>query len=845
MDPERGERVHHLVRIDLRDGRETVLTRGAASCERPRWSPDGKLLAFVSARGGDEERAQVWLLDPTGGEPWPLTDLARGVLHYDSAGPDAVVVVAKEEPTLSESRRKDDKDDSVVVEDDRHEPPARLFRVDAASKKVTRLTDNTDRIEQLAVSPDGKRAVTVHNRSLRYQYDNKVKPVLFLHDLATGERRPVFADPKYNISHVRWAPDGRGFFAVNDFNSQPQFSQAGIPELHYFDLAAGQPARVDLGWDRGLATQGANDDVPGFALTRDGFVALLADGVRNRAARFTRTADGWRRAWLEGAHADHLFGLQVSPDGKTLLYAHSTAGTPTQWYAARLEGARIEAPKAVATVNEQFRKRVRSRTEVVRWKGADDEEVEGILYYPHDHRPGERRPLVVMIHGGPALADQDCWDETWMYPANLVCARGAFVLRPNYHGSSNYGLRWLESITRGRYGEPELIDIEKGVDELIRRGLADGERLGLVGWSNGAILCNLLTARTNRYKAVSAGAGSIEYVSDWASCEFGDAFDRYYFGAAPLEDPGWYQRRSPFWRLDRVRTPTLIFFGTEDHTVAMQQGWLHYRGLQQAGKTPVRFVQFPGEKHVLGKLPHQRRKLEEELAWLDRYLFGSAKKENAAFKTDSPLAWALGRHKARREDGRYGIRVKGHLVPETVRFGSLRVGRFEVTRAQFAAFDRTLFVQPGQENYPAAGVPFEQARDYCAWLSKLTGDVYRLPREDEADELYDRPEGGENTLDYWAGYSPNPDDAARLREKVRELPGAAPLLKEAGNFRGVGREEQVFDLGGSVAEWVVGKDGKGLLRGGSADEPADPKRRSATTALEYRGLRVVLDRKGP
>ncbi len=843
MDRERGERVSHLVRIDLAGGRETVLTRGAESCERPRWSPDGKRLAFLSARAAGVP--QVWLLDPTGGEPWPLTDLPRGVLHYDWAGPDAVVVAAPDEPTLHDTRRKDDKDDSVVVEDEAHEPPVRLFRVDAASKKVTRLTENTDRIEQLAVSPDGRRAVAVHNRSVRYAYDNKIKPVLFLHDLATGEHISVFAEAKYNISHVRWAPDNRGFYAVNDHNSRPQFAQAGIPELHYFDLARSRPERVDLGWERGLATQGENEDAPGFAPTRDGFVALLADGVRNRAARYTRTTDGWRRAWLEGAHAGHVFGLEVSTDGKTLLYARSTASTPTQWYAARLEGERIEGPTPVAAINEHFRKRPRARTEVVRWKGADDEEVEGILYYPHDHRPGERRPLVVMIHGGPALADQDCWYETWMYPANLLCARGAFVLRPNYHGSSNYGLKWLESITRGRYGEPELIDIERGVDELIRRGLVDGERLGLVGWSNGAILANLLTARTTRYKAASAGAGSIEYVSDWASCEFGDAFDRYYFGSSPLEDPAWYHKRSPFWRLDRVRTPTLIFFGTEDRTVGVQQGWLHYRALQQLGKAPVRFVQFPGEGHVLKKLAHQRRKMEEELAWLDKHLFLSTKKENEAFKPDSPLGWALARRQARREGGRYGVLVKGTLIPETVAFGPLHVGRFEVTRAQFAAFDKTYPVEAGRENYPASGLTYEQAQGYCVWLSKTTGQTYHLPREDEADELYDRSDPWENTLDYWVGYSANPDDTARLREKVRELPGTAPLLKEAGSFRGVGKEEMVFDLGGSVAEWVASKDGKGLLRGGSADAPVDPKRRASTAAPEYRGFRVVREPKEP
>ncbi|HZY90894.1 MAG TPA: hypothetical protein VFE78_39085, partial [Gemmataceae bacterium] len=210
-DADKGEHVAQLVRTDLEGGPEVVLTRGGDSCTQPRWSPDGKLLAFLSARaapgakaGEDKDKAQIWLLNPTGGEPWPLTESARAVLHYAWAGPDALVFVAQEEATLRETTLKDEKKDTtVVVEDERHEPPARLFKVAVESKKVTRLTDNRDRIESLAVSPDGKRAVTTHSRSLRYTFDNKVKPVVLLTDLEGGDRKQIFAGPKLNISRVR------------------------------------------------------------------------------------------------------------------------------------------------------------------------------------------------------------------------------------------------------------------------------------------------------------------------------------------------------------------------------------------------------------------------------------------------------------------------------------------------------------------------------------------------------------------------------------------------------------------------------------------------------------------
>ena len=544
---------------------------------------------------------------------------------------------------------------------------------------------------------------------------------------------------------------------------------------------------------------------------------------------------------MTGTHVDRLFALAAAGDGKSVIFARSAADFPTKWYHASLDGATVDDPEQIVSLNESLCKRERAHVEAIRWKGAQEEDVEGLLYYPHGYKQGVKAPLVVMIHGGPAAADLDCWDETWSYAANLLCQRGAFVLKPNYHGSSNYGLKWQESIGGGKYLDLEPTDIDRGVDHLIGRGLVDPARLGLFGWSNGAIITNELTTRTSRYKAAVTGAGSIEYVSDWALCEFGDAFDRFYFGKSPLEDPQLYVRKSPFFRLDKVRTPTLILFGTEDRTVAVHQGWVHFRGLQQLGKAEVRFVTFPGEKHGLKKLAHRRRKLEEELAWFDRHLFGSSKEEEPALKPDSPLAWALERKGARREGTRFGQMEQGVLVPETVAYNGLQLGRFEVTRAQFAAYDPRFNVEPGRENYPASGLTYEQAQAYVQWMSKTTSRPYRLPTEAEADELYDAGDGGENTLDFWAGYAPNPDDGARLRARAAEL-GPGGLLREVGAGRGAGTGELVFDLGGNVAEWVTLKDGKGAVRGGSADRSTDGKRAAANNAgPEYRGCRVVLD----
>jgi formylglycine-generating enzyme required for sulfatase activity len=230
------------------------------------------------------------------------------------------------------------------------------------------------------------------------------------------------------------------------------------------------------------------------------------------------------------------------------------------------------------------------------------------------------------------------------------------------------------------------------------------------------------------------------------------------------------------------------------------------------------------------------------MTWFDRWFFKTLAAENEAFKKDSPLGQALRRKEIARVGARLGVEAKpgGPLIPEVVKKGDLEIGRFEVTRAQYAAFEPGFVVAPGTENYPANGVPFEKARAYSAWLSSLTGQVWRLPGDDEAAALYDG-RAGENTLDYWAGYALNPDDARKLDPKIRELGGEAALLKEAGSFAGAGKDDEalVFDLGGNVAEWVIGKDGAGQKMGGSADRPADPKAQHGPAASEYTGFRVI------
>ncbi|MEM6770570.1 MAG: prolyl oligopeptidase family serine peptidase, partial [Bacteroidota bacterium] len=370
-------------------------------------------------------------------------------------------------------------------------------------------------------------------------------------------------------------------------------------------------------------------------------------------------------------------------------------------------------------------------------------------------------------------------------------------------------LEFVESIKKNYY-DPEMEDIMNGVNELIDKGMVHKDSVGTMGWSNGAILTTMLTVRYPEvFKVACPGAGDVNWTSDYGTCGFGVSFDQSYFGGAPWDDVDGktyneaYITKSPLFELEKVTTPTIIFHGSEDRAVPRDQGWEYYRALQQVGKAPVRFLWFPGQPHGLGKITHQTRKMEEELAWIDTYLFGKSDKKNPTFKKDSPLASLLAKDTLARVNGNYGVSKAGTLVPEmvVVQSDSISIGRFEVTNAQYGAYDREHRYAATEGNHPAR-VTRTQAGLYLQWLSKQLGQTARLPSEKEAKALHKKATAvgaGENTLNYWAGYAITPAEVPAFRLKMEEA--KTTLFMPAGKFKPtkVGKAS-VYDLGGNVAE---------------------------------------------
>lgn len=794
----------YLTRLDSKkDGvfRTVQLTNGDDSDYSPMFSKDGESIYFLSSRAKGKK---LWKLSIFGGEAQEVKEFKNGISSLQWKDKNTLLFRSNDGKTLYEQLLADKKDNVVIVEDSLHWKPSHVYAFNIKNKSIKRLTNNKKPLGFYMVSPNGKWLVYSMQRSRSYASDAQKDPFYFIKNLETGVETKIITDRQFPIGNVQFSKDGKGFYFTSAFAKDPEWNGAGISELYYYTIASNMYKKVNLNWERGLGR--------GYQVVGNNVIASLANKATLRLAYYKKGANSWSKAKIDLKEKnDHVGILAVAENGSKAVYNYSTSSKLPKYYIADLKNNKFINEQELVKLNKKLAKKAITKSEVITWKGYKGEEVTGILFYPENYQKGKKYPLMLSIHGGPASVDLDLWTERYTTYPNILAQKGMFVLRPNYHGSSNHGLSYVESI-KGNYYEPELEDITKGIEMLNKQGKIDMDKLGTMGWSNGAIITTMLTVRyPDMFKVAAPGAGDVNWTSDYGTCRFGVSFDQSYFGGAPWDDTNGkfynenYIIKSPLFEIEKIKTPTIIFHGSEDRAVPRDQGWEYYRGLQQVGKAPVRFLWFPGQLHGLRKITHQFRKMNEELKWIDTYLLNKKSKKNEAFKEASPLAEVFKLQKAKiTKNGLYGELKNGKLIPETllIKKDSTSIARFEVTNAQFKSFKPSHTFDGGLDNYPAI-VSKASAEAYVKWLSTQTGEKYRLPNEKEAKALHKKAHkvaGKGITLNYWAGYAITKDDVPEFTKKLKEA--TMPLYKKVGKKKStkVGNAV-VYDLGGNVAEY--------------------------------------------
>ena len=835
----------YLARLDvMEDNKPKVvqLTRSESSESNPVFSADGESLYFLSSR---EKGKKLWKLSLLGGEPEEVHTFENGISSVQRWADHSLLFIGEEGKTLYDITYE--KDNTDIVEDTLHWNPRRLYAFNLKSKEVKRLTENQYRISSYGVSEDGNFLVYQEITSPDYGTDANPKPNYVLLNLKTMQSQPILKGLQ-SPAGFKFTTDGQGFYFSAETSSDPQWNGAGIRELYYFSLGNNSYQKVPLDWENGLDGE--------YFLNSNALIVQLANGPLRKLRYYEKKGDNWSwKDWELGEKKEHTAVLAFNRQSGKIITRYSTASSLPEYTLAQLAVGRktvsLTSPRTLTSLNDKLKKKPIAKSEIIYWEGAKGEQVNGILYYPKGYQAGKKYPLVLSIHGGPSGVDQDQWSERWSTYPQIFTDKGAFVLKPNYHGSSDHGQAFVESIKNGNYYSLEEVDLYNGIEHLKEKGMINMDKLGIMGWSNGAILTTWMTLKyPDMFKVAAPGAGDVNWTSDYGTCRFGVSFDQSYFGGAPWDDTNgkhyneWYIKYSPIFEIEKIKTPTIIFHGSEDRAVPRDQGWEYYRGLQQVGQAPVKFLWFPGQPHGLQKITHQLRKMKEEIAWFETYLFKDKEVENEAFKKDSPLASLLKLQQNTAEGGLLGQMQDGKLIPATVSLGkdSVAIGTHEVTLAQYHAYSGEAYDRL-RANQPVTGLSKEAIAGYLNWLSSETGETYRLPNAEEAKKLHKTARKSfkeQNNLNHWAGYELTALDVPDLKTKLQAV--TLPLIKNTGSHPMIKLSEDVFvfDLGGNAAEYYT--DGEQLKTYGySAYDFVDPAQTENQASAEHTGFRVVRE----
>ena len=322
----------------------------------------------------------------------------------------------------------------------------------------------------------------------------------------------------------------------------------------------------------------------------------------------------FERVSADGAEIASQFSF--TRDFKTCAFTGASDNTYPEIYVSATQPF---APRALTTMGSQLKPFQTAVRERIQWNSTDGAKIEGILIKPADFDPAKKYPLLVVIHGGPTGVDRTSLSADRYYPVEIFAAKGALVLKPNYRGSAGYG-EAFRSLNVRNLGVGDYADVISGVDYLIAKGWVDRDRVGAMGWSEGGYISAFITASSDRFRAVSVGAGISDWMTYYVSTDI-HPFTRQYLKATPWDDPEIYRKTSPITYIKSAKTPTLIQQGGSDKRVPVSDSFELYQALRDVG-VPVRMVIYPTFGHPINKPKQQRSVMEENLRWFDHYIWG-------------------------------------------------------------------------------------------------------------------------------------------------------------------------------------------------------------------------------
>ena len=587
---------------DAKSGERRQLTSHAKkSSTSPTWAPDSSTLAFATDR---DDKRQVYLIDPRGGEARKLTAAEEGVGGFAFAPDGKALAFTSADPKTDADKDREKKfgEFDVIGEGYRM---SHLWHFDIATGKTRRLTSGAFTVGQFSWSPDGTQIAFDHR--INTANTSGATADISIVSVADGKIRPLVTQPGADTGPV-WAPDG----------SKIAFASAMTREFSFLNTAIGV---VPAAGGRIENISAAFDEDPSIVRWTPGGIFFSAS---HRTWAFLYSIDPATKAVKKYAPSEQWIGsgFSVTPDGQWVAFSAQDGSTLGEIHVAPV--ATALKPRKLTDMTAQTAAWAKSALEVVSWKSQDGATIEGVLHKPIGFQPGKKYPLLVIIHGGPTgISRPTAYSGTSIYPVDLWTAKGALILEPNYRGSAGYG-EAFRSLNVRNLGVGDAWDVLSGIDHLIKEGLADPNLVGTMGWSQGGYISAFLTTHDSaRFKAVSVGAGISDWMTYYVNTDI-TQFTRHYLKATPWDDPEIYAKTSPITYIKSARAPTLIQHGAADQRVPPPNAFQLYRGLQDVG-VPSKLIiykGFEGVGHGPSKPKSSRALMQHNLEWFDKYIWG-------------------------------------------------------------------------------------------------------------------------------------------------------------------------------------------------------------------------------
>jgi dipeptidyl aminopeptidase/acylaminoacyl peptidase len=599
----------HIYLVAATGGEPIRLTNGERGESAPQWSPDGTRIAFLANRDAPNPAApaaprnQIWLISARGGEAEKLTDEEATVTQFRWS-PDArqIAYIVRDTPKDKAERDKQrrEKFDAIVV--DSNFLYSHIWAINLADRKKHRVTDGTFTASDPQWSPDGQRIAFVAGKQGAQESS--------FTDIAEDRNTDIYVVPSAggtarqlttNLgpdADPRWSRDGKqiAYIASND-----PLEWAEKDDLMLVDAAGGMPRNLTGAYEDSI------NGPPKWSPDGQTIYAAGASGVYGQLLRIALTGGAPQPVFASrGAYN----AVDLSSDGQMLAFAFNDAKAPSNIWIANANG---QGAKQLTFFNPQVKEFTLADTEVVKWKAPDGLEIEGLLVKPVGYIAGQRYPTLLYIHGGPYGQFSFGWNRN----AQLYAAHGYAVLMPNPRGSTGYGHKF-ETANLRDWGGKDFQDLMAGVDEVIRRGVADPDRLGVLGGSYGGFMTFWTITQTDRFKCAIGHAGISDWYGFFGQTDVPDLM-AYGLGGPPWTARETYAKWSPMTYVDRVKTPIMITHGEQDRRVPIQQGELYYRALRRRGVETV-FVRYPREPHSISEPNHQIDLAKRQLAWFDKHL---------------------------------------------------------------------------------------------------------------------------------------------------------------------------------------------------------------------------------